>query len=218
MLAGGLWKQFETPLMGSCFGRYEGLATPPFLIGEQMIAGLLGSLEVLDRLFLVGTLWSIEHNLSQFRECLTGFTRGRLYSYLWDLCLLAEKLMRQEALARRWFPDPTVRLCSLIQKACSHLGIQTVQPGGEPRLVATDMPSLVDGLGYALDSTKFNFVDRAMRCLYIVRNFAGHHFNVSQPLLDPHGQPLHDDLFDLYDEVLAHIAILPLYLRGKGLI
>lgn len=212
-----LWKQFEEPFIFVSFKKHakRAKASPQFT--QQAVEDLRAGLRVPDWLLLVGTLWSIKYNLDPSRGPVTVYTRGRLYFYLLHLCVLTETLIRRQAIAKGLFRNRTVTLCPLLQKTSSALGVRPFQPGKEPKLKAKDMQSLIKGLRYALDPS-FVFAERAMRCLYVMRNYAGHHFDVSLPPVDVQGQPLHDDLFDLYEDVLAHVATLLLYLKAEALI
>jgi hypothetical protein len=168
-----------------------------------------------DRLFFVGTVWSIECNWSAFGTRLTAFTRGRLYSYLWDLCLLTETLIRRWALKTGEFSDPRVTLCPLLQKAASCMGLKPPDPGLEPLLKASDLPGLVAGLEYVIHAS-FQPAERMMRTTYLIRTFAGHHLSFSEPELDPSGKPLYDDLFTKYAFALADVLTLLLYLKDQN--
>jgi hypothetical protein len=168
-----------------------------------------------DRLFFVGTVWSIEYNWSVFGSRLTAFTRGRLYSYLWDLCLLTETLMRRWALNAKEFPDPRVTLCCLLQKAASCIRLKPPDPSLEPLLNASDPPGLVAGLEYLIHGS-FQPAERMMRTTYLIRNFAGHHLSFSEPELDASGKPLYDDLFSKYEFALADVLTLLLYLKDQN--
>jgi hypothetical protein len=216
-----LWKQFENRHI---IARLMLLTTNSdaslhLRVDKAFILGFLGRMELPERLLLETTIWTIYRNLDFNRVNSNDYTRGRLHSGLKDICLLTETLLRKKQIADGIVPvnslimlgDRRGRPPGLLSNALSGHGI-----GYSANMLPTGANSLVEflnNLEHILNASPSPEV-RRIYCLHLVRNFTGHHFDVSSQVLSATGK----EFFDLYEVTLSNILAAVLYLAHEALI
>jgi hypothetical protein len=218
VLNGDLWKQFEDRHVLAHLLQLNGDADASltFVVTEIFILDFLKRLDVADRLLLEATIWTLHRNLEFNQKNSNDYTRGRLFSGLKDLCLLTETLLRKKQVA-----------AGTIQ---ANTQIMLGDRGGTPGLLTNALAGLNIGYPYANMSTRANSLTeflnnlepilnttaspeiRRVYCLHLVRNFTGHHFDVSSHIRSINGH----DFFDLYEKTIKNILSAILYFAEKG--
>jgi hypothetical protein len=214
ILNGILWKQFEDRhivphLLQLNVNPDSGLQFP---VDEAFILNHLASLELPDRLLLETTLWTIYRNIEFNQVNSNDYTRGRLYSGLKDLCLLTESLLRKkQRLQGVIAPNAQITLGPLLINSLAGLGIGYPYP--TPPFGANSLQEFVNNLEQILNTAPSPEI-RRIYCLYLVRNFTGHHFDVSSHIRTPNGK----EFFDIYEATLTNIVAAIVYLAQASLI
>ncbi|MDY7080765.1 MAG: hypothetical protein SXV54_28110 [Chloroflexota bacterium] len=202
-----LWQQFERPYV---FDYLIGLNNNPdaalsFTIDEDFLDGLFGGMDKQDRIFLEGTIWALRENLRQNAVHSNVYTRGRLYSGLKDVCLLMESLLR-----RKQVQDGTIAagtrdmLGGLLANTLA--GQNIGYPQQDLSSSANDLQEFVNNLENILNNAN-STESRRIYCLHLVRNFTGHHFDLSETITSPSGL----SFFDMYETVLVNVLSVLLY-------
>lgn len=209
-----LWKQFEdrriVPHLLQLNVHPD--ASLHFPIDEAFILNFLTRLELPDRLLLETTLWMIYRNIEFSQVNSNDYTRGRLFSGLKDLCLLTESLLRKkQRLQSIVNPNTQVTLVTLFNNVLPGLGIGYPQAGLP--MGANSLQDFVNNVERILISASSPEI-RRIYCLHLVRNFTGHHFDVSSQARTPNGQ----EFFDLYGATLTNIVAVIIYLAQASLI
>jgi hypothetical protein len=214
ILNGILWKQFEDrriiPHLLQLNANPD--ASLHFPIDEAFILNFLTSLELPDRLLLETTLWMIYRNIEFNQVNSNDYTRGKLYSGLKDLCLLTESLLRKkQRLQGIVNPTAQVTLGTLFNNVLPGLGV------GYPHIGlpmgANSLQDFVNKVEHILITAPSPEI-RRIYCLHIVRNFTGHHFDVSSHIRTPNGH----EFFDLYSATLTNTVATIFYLAQTSLI
>jgi hypothetical protein len=176
-----------------------------FIVDKAFILGFLRTLELPDRLLLEATIWTTFRNLDFKQVNSNDYTRGRLVSGLKDLCLLTEMLLRkkQQAVGQTLGP--------LLNGALVGKGIGYPRAGLSVR--ANSLSEFLNNLETILHAGLPPEI-RRIYCLHLVRNFTGHHFDISTNVVSATG----NEFFSLYEETLINILSAVLYLAHEGLI
>ncbi len=210
-----LWQQFERPMI---FDYLIGFSSNPdaalgFIIDEDFLVDLFQGMEKQDRIFLEGTIWALRENLRQDEVCSNVYTWGQLYSGLKDLCLLTETLLRKRQIqdgvisARDRImlgDDRRRRRPGLLTNALT--GQSIGYPQSDLSTSANDLQEFVDNLENILTNAN-NAELRRVYCLHLVRNFTGHHFDLSDRVTSPGSRTF----FDMYEVVLVNVLSAILY-------
>jgi len=181
-----LWEQFENPKV---FDYLINLNTSPdaglsFKVDKPFLSDLVRGMEQQDRIFFEGTIWILRDNLHQHQVSSNVYTRGRLYSGLKDLCLLTESLLRKKQIANGVITSAS-RITlgdrrgqpGLLTNALGNKGIGYPQAGLNTG--ANDIQEFLNNLEHILDNAT-SVELRHVYCLHLVRNFTGHHFDLSE--------------------------------------
>ncbi len=209
-----LWKQFEDRHIIAHLSQLNvnPNANLHFHIDTAFILSFLTGLELSDRLMLEATLWMIYRNIELNQVNSNDYTRGRLYSGLKDLCLLTESLLRKKQRLQGIInPNAQITLGPLFNNALTGLGIGYPHP--TLPFGANSLQEFVNNLEHILVTAASPEI-RRIYCLYLVRNFTGHHFDVSSHTHTPNGK----EFFDLYEATLTNIVAAILYLTQASLL
>ena len=206
-----LWKQFEQyVIVDYLIGFNQNSdAALKFSVNEAFLNNFFVNMDLQDRLFFEGTIWAICDNLQQDHSVPNVYTRGRLFSGLKDLCLLTEALLRKKQVLNGTLQsDAYITLPKLLKNAnqSSNLsqGLNTN---------ANNLKEFVDNLENILSNASSPEISRVY-CLQLVRNFTGHHFDLSHAIVSPNGH----SFFDLYETTLTNILSAILYFKHINVI
>lgn len=204
-----LWEQFENPQV---FDYLILLTNDPradlgFTVDKAFLGALFRGMDQQDRIFCEATVWMLRNNLRQNQVSSNVYSRGRLYSGLKDLCLLTESLLRKKQVADGTIePSSRIMLGSLLKNALSNKEIN--YPQDNLKTSANDLQELVNGLEYILDNA-VNAELRCVYCLHLVRNFTGHHFDLSETATSPRG----GTFFGMYETSLTSVLCAIMYFK-----
>ncbi|MFH0803114.1 MAG: hypothetical protein V2A78_12125 [bacterium] len=209
-----LWEQFEQPIIVDYLTGFNSNsdASLNFLVDKAFIKKLFVEMDLQNRVFLEGTIWTLKDNLQLNDLVPNVYTWGRLYSGLKDLCLLTEALLRKKQIA-----DATIKsgsqcmLAKLLNNALSNQNIGYPQSGLNAN--ANSLQEFVNNLEAILNNAKSPEIRRTY-CLLIVRNFTGHHFDLSEKIISPSGK----SFFDMYAPSLTNILSAVLYFKHINVI
>ena len=204
-----LWKQFEQHIVIDYLTGFnqDADAMLNFSVNESFLENFFADMDLQDRLFIEGTIWALRDNLQQNDLVPNVYTRGRLYSGLKDLCLLTEALLRKKQVS-----DGTIQtgdqimLAALLTKALSNRKIGYPQSGLNTS--ANDLQAFVNNLENILNNSNSPEI-RRVYCLRLVRNFTGHHFDLSDTIVSQSG----NSFFDMYKPALVNILSAILYFK-----
>jgi tetratricopeptide (TPR) repeat protein len=200
-----LWKQFENSkifyyLINLNMSPDAGLA----FVDEPFLSDLVRGMEQQDRIFFEGTIWILRDNLHQHHAFPNAYTRGRLYSSLKDLCLLTEALLRKKQIVDRVITTASeITLHRLLVNVLSNDYPQT-----DLKTKASNIQEFLNNLEPILENDKATL--RYVYCLHLVRNFTGHHFDLSETITSPKGRTF----FELYETVLTNILSAVMYFKS----
>jgi hypothetical protein len=177
-----------------------------FPITENLLNSFFSRLDLQDRLFLEATIWTLRENLSRNSLIPNTYTRGRLYSGLKDLCLLTESLLRKSQIQRVMIqPNQEIMLWNLLSRA---LASQNINYSQQSLITsANNLQELVNNLENIINHATGPEI-RRICCLHLIRNFTGHHFDLSETVISPSGR----SFFDMYSPSLVHVLSSILYL------
>jgi hypothetical protein len=214
-----LWEQFEVPIVFGYLIRINKNTDSAldFKVDETFLNHLFREMSQQDRIFLEGTIWALTDNLYLNNVTPNVYTRGRLYSGLKDLCLLTESLIRKKQIASHIIFQASritlgdrigrgQRQPGLLMNALAHQNIGYPQEG--INVSANDLQELVNNLEYILNNVSSVEV-RRVYCLHSVRNFTGHHFDLSENIVSPTGRTF----FEMYETTLNNILSAILYFK-----
>lgn len=207
-----LWRQFERPII---YGFLIGFNNNPnaglnFQIDEAFLEGFFTSLDLQDCLFLEATIWSLRDNLSLNAMHPNTYTQGRLYSGIKDLCLLTESLLRKHQIAQGLFnANQQIMLGGLLTSALPNKNIN--YPQQNLAMGANNLQDFVNGLENTLNNSISPEI-RRIYCLHLIRNFTGHHFDLTDTIVSPSGKTF----FDMYTASLVNVLSAILYLYHAG--
>jgi hypothetical protein len=207
-----LWRQFERPVI---FDYLTGFNTDPnaglnFQVDEAFLEGFFTHLDLQDSLFLEATIWALRDNLSLNAMHPNTYTQGRLYSGIKDLCLLTESLLRKHQIAQGLVnANQQIMLGNLLASALANKNIN--YPQQNLRFWANNLQDFVNNLEDILSNANSPEL-RRIHCLYLIRNFTGHHFDLTDTTVSANGR----SFFDMYS--VAHVNVLAaiLYLFHIG--
>ena len=206
-----LWLQFEN---SKIFDYLVNLNTNPdaglgFTVNKTFLSNLVWGMEQQDRIFFEGTIWILQDNLHQHQLSSNVYTRGRLYSGLKDLCLLTESLLRKKQIANgKITTTSSDTLYDLIIKGPGSQGLRFPQNKLQTKAKAGNIQEFLNNLEYILQKTASAQL-RHVYCLYLVRNFTGHHFDLSETVKSPNGKTF----FDMYEVTLTNILSAIMYFK-----
>lgn len=201
-----LWKQFEDRVF-DYLKSYNEKHTFDFIIDNSFLEDFFRAIDREDRIFLQGTILALKDNLDQFSVCANSYTFGRLYAFLKDLCLLIESLLRKKQLNEGMKPSEAKKLYNLLFRVLKNQEVNWPQPNPPP--TATDLKEFVDQLDTILSST-VNEEIRRINCVYLVRNFTGHHFRVDEAVKSFNSKSF---FTDMYLPTLENIIVALLYFK-----
>ncbi|MBA3874480.1 MAG: hypothetical protein H0X30_35570 [Anaerolineae bacterium] len=198
-----LWKQFENTVFMYfiSYGNKNGIN---FAVDNLFLEKLFKDIDGEDRIYLQGTILALLDNIELNRLAPNNFTYGRLYSMLKDLCLLIESLLHKKQTSLGNYQET---LYPLLQIALKTQNINWHSSSPAPK--ATDFKQLVDQLENILNNQSNDQI-RWADCVYLVRNFTGHHFKVDETIKSTSGKSFFGDL---YLPALENTFSLLLYLK-----
>ena len=208
-----LWKQFEQRVIVDYLIGFNqnSDAALNFSVDEAFLNNFFVDMDLQDRLFLDGTIWALCDNLQQDKLAPNVYTRGRLYSGLKDLCLLTEALLRKKQVTNGTIqPGTEIMLANLLTNALSN---QSIDHSQSLDTSANNLKEFVDNLENILNNATSPEI-RRVYCLRLVRNFTGHHFDLSHAIVSPNG----NSFFDMYESTLTNILSAILYFKHINLI
>jgi hypothetical protein len=208
-----LWKQFEQPVIVEYLIRFNqnSDAALKFSVDEAFLNNFFVNMDLQDCLFFEGTIWALIDNLRRDHSVPNVYTRGRLFSGLKDLCLLTEALLRKkQVIAGTLQSDAYITLPKLIENALSNQSSNLTQ---NLNTNANNLKEFVDNLENILSNASSPEI-RRVYCLRLVRNFTGHHFDLSHSIVSPNGQ----SFFDMYETTLTNILSAILYFKHINVI
>jgi hypothetical protein len=204
-----LWKQFEQPIVIDYITGFnqDVNAALNFQVTKSFLENFLVDIDLQDRLFIEGTIWALRDNLQQDYLVPNAYTRGRLYSGLKDLCLLTEALLRKkQVLDGTIQTGDQIMLADLLTNALSNQNIGYPQSGLNTN--ANDLQAFVNNLQNILNNSNSPEI-RRVYCLRLVRNFTGHHFELSDTVVSQSG----NSFFDMYKSALINVLSAILYFK-----
>lgn len=220
LLDGVLWQQFERPhvienLINLNNNTFTNLH---FQVTEAFIQNMLRRMDLQDRLFLEATIWTIFRNLKFNTHNSNYYTRGRLLSGLKDVCLLGESLLRKYQISQglisansRITLGNTGNTPGLLTNTVSGLRIGYPQRGLS--VSANSLLEFLDNVENILQQSSSPEICR-IYCFHLVRNFTGHHFDVSSQVISSSGK----EFFDLYEHILVNVLSTILYFESMSII
>lgn len=214
VLEGELWQQFaRRHVIDNLVQLNNNMnASLHFQVTEAFIQAVLKNMDLQDRLFLEATIWTVFRNLEFNQQNSNDYTRGRLFSGIKDICLLGESLLRKKQISQNLIPaNSQAMLGTLLTNALSGLGLGYPQPGLS--VSANSLVDFLNNLEIILQTSPSSEI-RRVYCLHIVRNFSGHHFDISSLVKSNQG----NELFDLYENALVNILSAILYFAHESLI
>lgn len=197
-LGSPLYQQFERKVAE--FMEKNAQKSTSITVSRKDVASLLSTLDVDNRLFLIGVVWNIARNLFLFGTTDNSFTRGRLFSSIKDVCLFVE-----DALRRKLKPTGRTMLKNLLDLTFLSEPWKTSSFDPNYSLASsndvTEFESNLNKISSINDSSAKMFL-----YLAAIRNFSGHHFSVSSSFF-----------FSNFREILQHVisALFFLYCTGK---
>jgi hypothetical protein len=201
-----LWEQFEAEIFVHLMS-YRGRFGINFTVDAPFLQAFFKSIPREDRIFLEGTLLALFDNVIQHNVQANSYTYGRLYSFLKDLCLLIESLLRNKQVALG-SPQPSdiKDLYNLLVKALKNQNIIWPQPNSP--LKANNLQEFVNSLDSILNSTTTEEIRRT-NVVYLVRNFTGHHFRVDENIKSSSGKSFFGDFYiPALENTIAHMLYL----------
>jgi hypothetical protein len=216
-----LWKQFELPKVIDFLMTLNGNsdASLHFAVTEPFLNQFFEDLDLQDRLFLEASIWAAHDNMHLNLEYPNTFSRAKLFSLLKDLCLLTESLLRKKQQLMGLVSQNTkITLGDTRHKSSKTPGLLTNALSSKGIGYPQTTPALNTGANnlYEFLSNLENILTNAISpeikriyCLHLVRNFTGHHFDISSHVRLSDGR----ELFDMYNTVLVNIISAILYLR-----
>lgn len=208
-----LWKQFEqSGVVDYLKGFNQNLdAALNFPVDEAYLNNFFISMALQDRLFVEGTILALRDNLQQDNLAPNVYTRGRLFSGLKDLCLLTEALLRKKQVGDGIIQaSDRIMLFDLLTNALSN---QSVSHSQSLNTGANNLQEFVDNLETILNNANSPEI-RRVYCLRLVRNFTGHHFDLSNVIVSQNGK----SFFDMYESALTNILSAILYFKHINVI
>jgi hypothetical protein len=205
-----LWDQFESRIREYLLS-LNALSKDVFEIDERFLRSFLGGIKfVEDRIFLSGTLLSIEYNRWAMSGETNSYSLGRFYSGLKDICLLTESLLRKHQ-----YPNGTsgknILLPPLLEGA---VGDQLFNKKLVQDKKLASAPDLATFLRKLEDFAQVTPVERSwLYYLALIRNFTGHHFDISDTAQSPSGKTFFPDLYEI---ALQNVLLAFLYLKNIG--
>lgn len=214
ILEGPLWQQFESPHVINNLVQLnsDANASLHFQVTEAFIQSMLRGMDLQDRLFIEATIWTVFNNLDFNKRNFNDYTRGRLLSGLKDFCLLSESLLRKKQInIGKIQANSRITLGGLLTNAVGGLGIGYPDPGLQ--VSAQSLIDFLENLENIMQTSPSPEI-RRIYCLHLVRNFTGHHFDVSSHIRSNR----HHEFFDLYESALVNILSAILYFAHESLI
>lgn len=205
-----LWRQFERQIITDYLIDFNQDANVRlnFQIDNSFLEDFLTSMDLQDRLFFEGTIWALRDNMRQNQLVPNAYTRGRLFSGVKDMCLLTEAMLRRhQVLAGVIQEDDRVMLGQLLTNALSNQNIGYPQAGLNTG--ANNSRDFVNNLENIFTNSNSPEILK-IYCLWLVRNFTGHHFDLSETIVSQNG----NSFFDMYERALKNIVSALLYLRN----
>jgi len=207
-----LWRQFERPVI---FDYLTGFNNDPnaglnFQVDEAFLEGFFTHLDLQDSLFLEATIWALRDNLSLNAMHPNTYTQGKLYSGIKDLCLFTESLLRKHQIAQGLVnANQQIMLGNLLASALRNANINYPQPN--LAIGANNLQDFVNGLENTLNNAISPEI-RRVYCLHLIRNFTGHHFDLTDTTVSANGR----SFFDMYSVALVNVLAAILYLHHVG--
>lgn len=208
-----LWQQFETHIFSYLFKFNDDVDViewnkkhrkTQLIVDQNFLETFLRSLSVEDRIFLEGTLLALLYSHSISERASNPYSLGRQYSSLKDVCLLIETLLRKNQKPQKYKDFSKLLKFAIAGKKCNIDGL------GD----STFAWSLKDFLEKLEALAKEVSYERRWLChLLLVRNFTGHHFDVTDGVLSPTNQPFFPNL---YEAALRNVLLALLYLIHIG--
>jgi hypothetical protein len=198
-----LWKQFERKVY-IYFLSYTKKQGINFTIDDALLTKLFKDIDREDRIYLQGTILALLDNIELNKIAPNNFTYGRLYSMLKDLCLLIESLLHKKQTS---LGNSQKDLYNLLNSVFKGQGVNWPSNNQIPKV--TELKQLLDQLEIILNNQLSNEI-RWANCVYLVRNFTGHHFKVDETVKSINGKSLFGDL---YLPALENVFALLLYLK-----
>ncbi len=183
-----LWKQFERKVFIYFIG-YGNKNGINFTVDNLFVEKLFKDIDREDRIYLQGTILVLLDNIELNKIAPNNFTYGRLYSMLKDLCLLIESLLHKKQTS---LGNSQKTLHPLLVQVLKTQNI--VWPSSNPPPKATDFKQLVDQLENILNNQSNDQI-RWADCVYLVRNFTGHHFKIDESAKSTSGKLFFGDLY-----------------------
>ncbi len=201
-----LWTVFET----RTFDRYKqlnGLNWLAFVIDDSFLEQLVKGLSNQNRIFLGGTMLTLIDNVNQNRVQPNNFTYARIFSGMKDLCLLIETLLREQQRSKTKNYAPNSTIYNLLEFALSKQGIKFQQPSLKGLAKADKLEDFLNHYEEIMrKSTQFEL--RFSHCIHLIRNFTGHHFDVSDNVFSKSGKSFNDIFESALDYILAAFMYL----------
>lgn len=202
-----LWQQFEDKVFDYLIG-YNGKPGINFTIDKPFLETFSKSISREDRIFLQGTILAIIDNVSQLWIQANSFTFGRLYSFLKDICLLIESLLRDKQVSSGGKQSATTKdLYNLLVNALKSNNVIWPKKNRPPK--AANLQEFIDELDRILNKSKSGII-RNTDAVYLARNFTGHHFSIDENVKSRSGKTFFGDL---YIPALESTFALMLYLK-----
>jgi hypothetical protein len=198
-----LWKQFESKVFMYLIG-YGNKYGINFAVDNLFLEKLFKDIDREDRIYLQGTILALLDNIELNKIAPNNFTYGRLYSMLKDLCLLIESLLHKKQTP---LGNSQKDLYNLLKSVLKPQNVTWPANSQAPK--ATEFKQLLDQLEIILNDQLSNEI-RWANCVYLVRNFTGHHFKVDETVKSTSGKSFFGDL---YLPALENTFSLLLYLK-----